>query len=77
MSRWLDTKTGKILEFGDPDTRAIATDATLLRMVRDRLATMTDAERLEFMHRLVQGYCLECGAVDQPPKLCPCLERDQ
>jgi hypothetical protein len=49
------------------------TDATLLRMVRDRLATMLVPDRLEFMHRMVAGYCLECGVLEVPGKLCACL----
>ena len=48
------------------------TDPTLLRMVRDRLATMFVPERLAFMHRLVAGYCLECGVVEVPGKPCLC-----
>lgn len=52
-----------------------ATDATLLQMVRDRLATMFVPDRLAFMHRLVAGYCLECGVVEIPEKLCACFEQ--
>lgn len=46
-------------------------ELTLLAKVQAHLATLTDEQRLEFIHELASGYCLHCGRHD-PDFRCQC-----
>lgn len=35
---------------------------TLVSVLRDRMTKMTDDERHELMHELMDGWCVHCGA---------------
>lgn len=43
----------------------------LIGVLRSRMEKMTDYERLELMHSLMEGYCEECGCEDQQGR-CQC-----
>lgn len=44
---------------------------TLISVLRGRMKTMTDDERLELINAIVDGYCTRCGC---PYPLCPCWD---
>ncbi len=48
------------------------TDLELVALVRSRLASMSDAERLHLLELILDGYCTKCGSTEAPGRWCQC-----